>query len=180
MTLKQEGTPIFLMTDVGKLRGILFQNINARANGACTIIGTAKSYIEDVTLDNARFFIEPKKKLYELDIPDPIPSYAQHHFAPFNIYLRYIKDIKLGNISMKWGQPESDAWGSAIKCRYVEDIEVAGFTGKHAGSQGNYPTIIFDNIKKHLSMGAGLLKVQLIIWNYQARPHQILTWKAMT
>jgi len=148
MTLKQEGTPIFLMTDVGKLRGILFQNMNARANGACTIIGTAESYVEDVTLDNARFFIEPKKKLYELDIPDPIPSYAHHHFAPFNIYLRYIKGIKLSNVGMKWAQPESDNWGSAIKCRYVEDIELAGFTGKHAGSQGNYPTIIFDNIRK--------------------------------
>ena len=146
MTLKQEGTPIFLMTDIGKLRGIMFQNISAIANGVCTIIGTEKSYVEDVTLSNGRFFIEPKKKLYELDIPDPIPSYAHHHFAPFNIYLRYLKDIKISNVTLKWMQPESDSWGSAIKCKHVEDIELSQFKGKHAGSNGDYPTIIFNNV----------------------------------
>jgi polygalacturonase len=147
MTTKKEGTPIFLMTAAGKIRGVMIDNISAMANGACTIIGTKESYIEDISINNGRFYIEPKKKLYELDIPDPIPGYAHHHFSPFNIYLRYVKDIRINNVTFKWMQPESDNWGSAVKCNCVEYIELSRFKGRHAGNSGKYPTIIFNNVK---------------------------------
>ena len=157
-TLKQEGTPFFLMTENGIIENVNFSNIVVNANGACTILGMNSQDISGITLENMRFKIGAKRKLFGLDVPDPIPNYGYHHFSPYNIYLRKVKGITLSNIRIDWLETEvADAW-SAIKCTDVEDIEISSFTGKQSGAGSNVPSVLFENVSNAFIHGCRALK----------------------
>ena len=120
--MRQEGTVFFMMTDHGTIRRVLIRNMEAFSNGVGTIIGAAEGRITDVRVENSRFAVQPKRKLYELDIPDPIPSYAMHHFAPCNLFIRPADRIVLDRVAVTWRDtPEFSQKMYAVVLRDVAD-----------------------------------------------------------
>jgi len=48
------------------------------------------------------------------------------------MYFRWIDDLKLRNLRFTWNAPEQAAWGSALRCVDIGDLEIAGFEGRQA------------------------------------------------
>ena len=100
------------------------------------------------TLKQLNYLIKPKKKLYELDIPDPIPNYGQHHFAPCNLYLRYVSNIEISDVIINWEyNPVFSQSFSAVKLRSGKDILIKNLKATAYNSKGNLPTIEVSNSK---------------------------------
>lgn len=124
--MEQEGTAIFLMASNGKIRNIHLQHWYVNGNGACTIIGLPEDEITDVALSHMNFNLTAKKKMYGYDIPDPIPSYAQHHFAPYGFYIRNAANVSLTQVHMKQCTSTVPNDWYTIKCMKVDHLYVEG------------------------------------------------------
>ncbi|WP_158560588.1 glycoside hydrolase family 28 protein [Paenibacillus contaminans] len=145
--MEQEGTAIFIMTGKGTVRRIQLQQWTVRSNGACTVIGMPDDCIEDIVLSGIQFEVAAKRKLYGLEVPEPIPSYAHHHFAPYALYFRYARKIRLNHVEVTWiGGSLEESW-SAIDCKEIEDLQIIGFSGKQAGGDPSVPAIRFLQVQ---------------------------------
>jgi len=158
LTMEQEGTPIFIMTNRGTVRNISVNHVSSRSNGACVIIGQPGDLIDNIELSHIRFEVAAKKKAFGLDIPDDIQGYAYHHFVPYNLYFRYAAHIRLHDVSINWLDSElADSW-SALKCRHIGRIDIDGFSGMQAGADSSQPAIRFDNVEEAWITRCGALQ----------------------
>lgn len=90
----------------GWIRNITVDGLEATAKGAVTVLGTDRESIQHVLLRNCRFRIEPKSKLFGNGIPDPLIQYWVSDLAPYNIYLRHVKDVRLLDCELIWGETD--------------------------------------------------------------------------
>lgn len=148
LTMEQEGTPIFIMTNKGTVRHVIMSNMTARSNGTCVIIGQPGDSIDNIVLSNILFDVAVKRKAFGIDIPDDIQGYAYHHFVPYNLYFRYAGRIRLHQVAIHWLDTELQESWSALKCREIERIDIDGFSGMHAGEDTEMPALHFANVKE--------------------------------
>ena len=88
--------------------------------------------LEGIVLDNIRIRMKGgREKKLHADPPYPFPLWG-HRQSPYDIYCRYVNDLKIRNVQMTWGSAEKPEWGSAIRCRDVRDLEIDGFVGRQA------------------------------------------------
>jgi Glycosyl hydrolases family 28 len=117
----------------GTVRNVTISNVLAEADGGIFISGEEAKHIEGVTLDNIRIRMRgATKKPMSADPPYPFAVWG-HRQAPYDIFCRYVDDLKLRNIQLTWNTPEQSEWGSAIRCRHVRRVEIDGFVGRQAG-----------------------------------------------
>lgn len=116
----------------GTVRSILISNVTAVADGCIFLCGMQEKPLEGVVLDNIsiRMTGGRTKKLHD-DPPYPFPVWG-HRQSPYDVYCRYVDDLKLRKIRITWGTPEKPEWGSAIRCRDVSNLEIDGFNGRQA------------------------------------------------
>ena len=145
--MQAEGTPAFLMTDNGCIRNVEFRDsVVTAANGVATLIGTKTHAIEDVRLENLHMTVTPIKKMYELEIPDPIPGYWQQHFAPCNLYMRYVQNIKVRNLSIDWlHNPDFDHSFCAVALRNGVDVRIENLTATAYDKTGYLPAVLVEH-----------------------------------
>jgi len=116
----------------GVVRNVMISNILAVADGGIFITGMEEKHIEGVTLDNIRIHMHGgREKPMHADPPYPFRVWGHRH-APYDIFCRYVDDLKLRSIQITWNTPEKADWGSAIRCRHVRDLEIDGFVGRQA------------------------------------------------
>lgn len=133
---------MFVMTDNGHVRNVTFQDSTVQSNGIATLIGTQTHAVANVLLENLQMTIRPTKKLYELEIPDPIPNYAQHHFAPCNLYMRHVRDICIRGLTVHWQHnPQFEHSFCAITLRNGENVCIEGLDAKAYDSSGELPAV---------------------------------------
>ena len=137
----------------GTIDNVTISNVTAKANGGVFVTGfrEPKGYVKSLTLNNVRIFMfGGKEKSAEINTnpPDPYPIYG-FHGAPYAMYFRYVKELKLRNVQFSWNTPERAEWGSALRCVAVEDLEIGGFTGRQA-MPSNEPAIRLKNVKNVL------------------------------
>ena len=139
---KIEGTPMFFMTDNGMVRDIVFSDSQIRSNGIGTIIGTASHPIENIRLENLSMTVKPMKKLYELDIPDPIPGYSHHHFSPCNLFLRHLSGCLVKNLQVEWVKnPDFPHSFCAVTMANCRDITVEQLVARAYDQTGYLPPV---------------------------------------
>jgi len=120
----------------GTIDNVTISNVTARVNGGVFITGfrEKEGYVKRLTLQNIDIVmmggVEKSDEL-NVDPPDPYPIYG-HHGAPYAMYFRWIDDLKLRNLRFTWNAPEQAAWGSALRCVDIGDLEIAGFEGRQA------------------------------------------------
>ncbi|NLD87868.1 MAG: hypothetical protein GX633_06385, partial [Clostridiales bacterium] len=127
------GNCAFLMTWNGRIYDCIFSDITARHNGAITIMGEEGYTVEKITFNNWRVCIMPMEKGYGIDMPsEPLcANYAIHHYAPYNMYLRYAKDIRFSEVDMYWDERGNVSEPiPAMKIDRCEDIFTDTFRGK--------------------------------------------------
>jgi len=116
----------------GTVRNVLISDVVAEADGGVFISGLEEKHIEGVTLDNIRILMRgSREKPMHADPPYPFRVWGHRH-APYDIFCRYVDDLKLRNIQFTWGAPEKPEWGSAIRCWHVTDLEIDGFEGRQS------------------------------------------------
>jgi hypothetical protein len=76
---------------------------------------------------------------YHENPPHPFTVFG-HRVAPYDIFCRYVDDLKLRNIQIIWPESEAANLGSALRCWTVKDLELAGFIGRQS-LQSNAPAI---------------------------------------
>jgi len=154
MTLREGGQPFYVWSSKrtpetprwGTVRNVVFSNIVATGDGAAFLMGPPEQPIENVTLDNVRFFMSGTvEKPLHADPPHPFDIWG-HRASPYDIYSRHVGRLVLRNVELEWNRPERPEWGSAIRCRDVGNVDIDGFVGR--GSEGSEaPTIDLRNVK---------------------------------
>jgi hypothetical protein len=116
----------------GTVRSIMISNITATGDGGIFLLGMQEKPLEGIVLDNIRIRMRGgREKELNADPPYPFPVWG-HRQSPYDIYCRYVDDLKLRNVQMTWESPEKPEWGSAIRCRNVRNLEIDGFVGRQA------------------------------------------------
>lgn len=124
------GTCGFITTENGRIYDCSFSNFIVSHNGALTIVGNDEITIERLLFSNWRCTITPQEKGYGLELPEPA-GWASHHHAPYNIYMRYARDVVFDNFFMRWGEGGNvtDSF-PAIRIDRCENIDYERFHGE--------------------------------------------------
>jgi len=139
MTLPDSGVPIYMWcyprvegTKAGTVKNVSIRDVTAVGDGGVFMSGRKEEPLQGITLDNIRIFMrgEGKEKFHE-NPPYPFQLWG-HKRAPYDIFCRYVDDLKLRNIQLTWNSPEKAEWGSAIRCWHIKDLEIAGFVGRQS------------------------------------------------
>lgn len=133
----------------GSVSNVTISNVTAKANGGIFITGhrEREGYIKSLIFNNVRIHMHGGKDKSELNDnpPDPYPIYG-FHGAPYAMYLRYIDQLTMRNVHFSWNTPEQPAWGSALRCVCVEDLDLDGFVGRQALSS-EAPAILLRQVQ---------------------------------
>lgn len=180
--IKNGGQPIYIwshrrtdQTAWGTIRNIMVSNMTVTGQGGMFISGTKEKYIEGLTFENIRIIVQDgRETTFHEDPPDPFTPWG-HHRAPFDIFCRYVDDLKLRNVQLTWNKQGKEKWGGAIRCLHVRNLEIAGFTGRQSpGSSSSvcslkdvkgafiYNCRSVDGTNTFLTIGEGTERVSLM------------------
>lgn len=137
--LKNGGQVVYMWTHprrkggaFGIVRNINITNVIANGYGGIFISGAKEQYISSLTLDRIRIFVGPGRETdFHQDPPYPFTVWG-HQVAPYDIMCRYVEDLKLSDVQLTWAKEEKEEWGSAIRCWYIRDLEISGFSGRQS------------------------------------------------
>lgn len=154
VNMKQRGSAFFFLTlKGGRIRDVVLSHMTALTDGIGTISGEDGGSISGITLDDLRYGVEPRTKLYGNGMPDPLPSYALHHFAPYNLYIRHACDLSLHNLSVDWRNadladlgkiPGSKASWSCIEMKDVQRADLDGASCPPFGTEA--PALMLTDV----------------------------------
>jgi hypothetical protein len=137
--IKNGGQPIYIwshkrteQTPWGTIRNVMVSNMTVTGQGGMFISGAKEKHIEGLTFENIRIVVqEGRDTTMHENPPDPFTPWG-HHRAPFDIFCRYVDNLKLRNIELSWSKPEKAEWGGAIRCWHVNNLEISGFIGRQS------------------------------------------------
>ncbi len=130
----------------GVIRNVNISNFVATANGLVCVNGYQDAPVEGLTLDNVQFtMFGGKQSEYNDKPPYPYPIYGFHNASPYGMFFRYVDDLALRNVRVRWQEPERADWGSALRCWNVNHLELAGFFGRHA-AESTQPTVSLQGV----------------------------------
>lgn len=151
--IKNGGQPIYIwshrrtdQTLWGTIRNVMVSNMTVTGQGGMFISGTKEKYIEGLTFENIRVVVqEGRETTFHENPPDPLTPWG-HHRAPFDIFCRYVDDLKLRNVQLTWSKPGKEEWGGAIRCWHIRNLEIAGFSGRQS-SNSKSPVCWLKDVK---------------------------------
>ncbi len=130
--LPEPGAPREEERPPGAVRSIMISDVTAIADGCVFLSGMQEKPIEGIVLENIRIRMQGgRHKELHAEPPYPFPVWG-HRRSPYDIFCRYVDDLKLRDIHLTWGTEEKPEWGSAIRCRNVTNLEIAGFYGRQS------------------------------------------------
>jgi hypothetical protein len=117
----------------GVIRHIILRNIIAHGQGSCFISGHPNSWLNDVNLENIKFYLAT----------DPAAAYDRSVHA---MYFQYARNLKVKDLQVQWEKPPSAKWQSALYFRDVEGLKLEGFSGAPARPESQDPAVVFDQV----------------------------------
>jgi len=127
-------------TPWGMIRNVIISDMTITGGGGIFIDGAMERHIEGLTLENIRINITGGRNTKNHENPPHPFTVFGHRVAPYDIFCRYVNDLKLRNIHLIWPESEDAKLGSALRCWAVKDLELAGFIGRQS-LQSNAPAI---------------------------------------
>ena len=148
--VEQDPPPGTVLPPAGVVDNVTLSNITARVNGGVFVTGFREraGWIRRLTLQNIDILMNggKDKSVLNDDPPYPYPIYG-FHGAPYAMFLRYVEELELRDVRFRWNQPEDPAWGSALRCWSVGDLELDGFDGRQSlGS--DKPAIWLEDVER--------------------------------
>lgn len=140
----------------GTIDNVTISNFTGRVNGGVFVTGFRErsGWIKGLTLDNVRLFMnggKDKSVLNENPPDDPYPIYG-FHGAPYAMFFRYVEDLELRDVRFAWNEPERAAWGSALRCWHVGEVEIDGFFGRQS-READRPAIWLKDVDRAVVRG---------------------------
>ena len=153
MTLPHDGVPIYFWswrredsTPWGTVRNVMVSNVTAIGDGCVFMDAPAERPMEGITLENFRIFMRGgSREKFHADPPHPFQVWG-HRRAPYDMFCRNVRDLKLRNIQIEWSKPEKPLWGSAVRCWNVEDLLIDGLEARQSEGS-NKPVIDLRNVR---------------------------------
>jgi hypothetical protein len=133
-------------TPWGMIRNVIISDMTITGGGGIFISGVKEKHIEGLTLENIRInIIEGRNTKSQDDPPYPFEVCGNEE-APYDIFCRYVDDLKIRNVQLIWSNPENAKWGSALRCWHIRDLEIAGFVGRQSLTSKS-PAIWLKDVK---------------------------------
>jgi hypothetical protein len=127
-------------TPWGMIKNVIISDMTIKGGGGIFIDGAKERHIEGLTLENIRINVTGGRNTkYHENPPHPFTVFG-HRVAPYDIFCRYVDDLKLRNIRLIWPESEAANLGCALRCWTVRDLELAGFIGRQS-MQSSSPAI---------------------------------------
>jgi hypothetical protein len=118
----------------GVIRRILISNVIARGQGSSLINGHPDRWLEDITFDNVRLYLTA----------DPKAAYDRTTDA---LTFRQVKNLKLRNMQVSWGEPALAGWQSALRIQDVKGLVLEGFGGGPARGNSQTAAVVLDQVE---------------------------------
>lgn len=132
-------------TPWGIIKNVIISDMTITGGGGIFITGVKENHIEGLILENIRINITGARDTQHHENP-PYPFYVfGHRTAPYDIFCRYVNDLKLRNIQLIWPESEDAKLGSALRCWSVNDLEIDGFVGRQSLNSDS-PTIFLKDV----------------------------------
>ena len=124
----------------GRVRNVLIQNVIARGTGSSILSGHATSPLENITFDGLCLTLAH----------DPAAPYerAEHAFA-----VRHARDLTLRGVELRWSEPASATWRSALACEDVAGLRLEGLAAHPAPTAPSTVALAFTNVSDALLSG---------------------------
>jgi hypothetical protein len=107
----------------------------ARGQGTCGINGHPDSWLENVAVENLELFVST----------DPNAPYDKTTHA---VNVRWARDFRLRDVTVRWEEPGSKSWRSALRVEDVRDLAVEGFRSRQAGKKDGAPAVALHNVRE--------------------------------
>jgi hypothetical protein len=121
----------------GSVKNVMISNVEAIGCGGVFLQGMMEKHLEGITLVNIRLHVHGGRNKGKTSNANPsYPFLRWSKYTPYGMYCRYVDGLKLHNVQLTWEAPEDADWGSAIRCRSVNDLEIDGFTGRQSRGSG--------------------------------------------
>jgi hypothetical protein len=117
----------------GSIRNVIIRNVVAHGTGTSFINGHPDSWLDEVSLENVRLSVTHDAS-------------AQIEKAVDAMKIRWARNLKLRDVSITWGKPESRRWESALTAQDSSELEIDRFSGRQAFPQSDAPAIRFENV----------------------------------
>lgn len=117
----------------GSIRNVILRNIIAHSKGTSFINGHPDSWLENVSLENIKFFLST----------DPAAPYDKSVDA---MRIRWAKNLKLEDVEIIWEQPELKKWENAVYLEDVSGLQVQGLSARQAHPGTDVPAVMLNNV----------------------------------
>jgi len=118
----------------GKIFRVLISNVIAIGKGSSMCNGHPESWMQDITLDNVKLYISHD-------------TLAASDKSVYAMKFQYVKNLKLKNVDIFWGTPESSKWESALDLEDINGLELDGVTARQSKIGTNTPAITFSQVE---------------------------------
>jgi polygalacturonase len=118
----------------GSIRNILIQNVIAHGKGSSVINGHPNSWLEGVTFENVKLYLSSD-------------SAAVYDKSVHALRFQMARNLKLRNVEVFWGNPESTQWRSSLYIEDVMGLEVDDFAGRQAKAGSPVPAIELNRVE---------------------------------
>jgi hypothetical protein len=117
----------------GAIRRVLISHVVARGQGSSVINGHPDSWLEDITVDNLQLHLTADPK-------------APYDKAVHALEFKQVRNLKLHDVDVTWGEPASPRWESALHVQEATGLTIDGFTGRQAGTS-DHAAVVLDDVQ---------------------------------
>jgi len=117
----------------GSIRRVLISHVIARGQGSSVINGHPDSWLQDITFDNVRLHLTADPK-------------APYDKAVHALEFRRVRNLKLRDVDVTWGEPASPGWRSALHVSEAAGVTIDAFAGRQAGTSAD-AAVVLDGVR---------------------------------
>ncbi len=134
---------------VGKIAGVRFSNVQAKAETGIVVYGTPESPIQDLWFDRIalRIVDGPLSRAYggnfDLRPTEKRDDSIFAHEIP-GLYCRHVNGLRVRGFGLTWGDGLSDYFSAGIQCEQFLDARIEGFEGRQS-KEGGGTAILLEN-----------------------------------
>lgn len=134
---------------LGQIRNVNFRDITCTSENGILIYGSPESNIDQVRFDNIKLKINksPLNKYAGGNIDLRGANQKQQLFASdiSGIYGQYIKNLKLNDVDIRWGDVNEEYFKNGIHITNFENLKLSGIIAEPSPSNKSLPAILLEN-----------------------------------
>jgi hypothetical protein len=118
----------------GLIHNVMIRNVIAHVQGASTIAGHAKSWLDGVSFEGVKLFLST----------DPAAPYDTSIHA---LQFRWARNLKVKDVEVIWDKPSLDQWQSALYFEDIDGLELNDFAGRQPWPHKDTPAVVLNKVK---------------------------------